>query len=259
MRQTQDTINELGGSMIICDTREPRPNAQYPKRENIARLIEERGVGTKWEQLEVGDYLLQDADGYPVVVTRKASDLFESVFSGHFKDEIQKCVNLVNSSGGGRVFFLLEGPWATGSGGMGFYRKAGPQYFRRVSAHHPAPATLPNLLVSLQSAGIFVVYTTSLPETADALVAIHRRALEGWPTGITKGLKRPELKWSDDSRVARLMALWPNLREDVAVALLERHQTIREVIRLSQEFPEILLQTHGLGAKGLQNLKSVVD
>lgn len=244
--------------MITCDTREPRPNSAKPKSPDIAKLIQERGVPAEYHMLEVGDYQMRGRDEL-VLVTRKSGDLLPSVFSGHFKEEIQKCVNLLKSSGGGKLFFINEGPWATTAGGLGHYKKAGPQFFRLSSTHHSAPAVLPNLQVSLQTAGIFHINTGSIQETADALVAVYQRAQDGWPTNFHKGLKCPELKWSDDSRVARLMALWPHLREETAQLLIERWGGIMSVLEAAERCPEAVLETPGLGKKGLRNLMEVIS
>jgi ERCC4-type nuclease len=223
------------------------------------KLIRERGVEAEWEMLEVGDYQMRGRDGELVIVTRKAGDLLQSLYSGHFSEEIQKCLNLIHSSGNGKLVFICEGPWGLTAGGLGHYSKAGPDYYRKASQHSATGAMMPNVQLSLQAAGAFEVYTTSVSETADALVAIYQRAQEGWPSGFTKGLKRPELKWSSDTRVARLMALWPHLTESVAVRLLDQWGSILTILEAAEADPSPLLDTKGLGPKGIQNLLSVIN
>lgn len=208
--------------------------------------------------IDVGDYQMRGRDDELVLVTRKSSDLFASVYDGHFTDEIQKCLNLLHSSGGGKLVFIYEGPWALTPGGVGFYKKAGPEYFRRSQVTGAGPQTLPNIQLKLQSAGAIMVCTTSIQETADALVAVYHNAQDGWPAGFTKGLPKPELRWSSDRRVARLMALWPHLREETAQLLLERFGCIMEVVRVAKMEPDSLLEIPGLGKKGVANFKEVI-
>ena len=70
--------------MIICDTREPRPNKAKPRAPDIAKLIQERGVGASWQMLDVGDYQMYDGAGELVLVTRKSSDLLPSLHGADF-------------------------------------------------------------------------------------------------------------------------------------------------------------------------------
>lgn len=243
---------------LAVDDREPRPTTAHPRMPDIVPLIRAEDVRAKRERLEVGDYQMFDADNELVLVTRKASDLLDSTFSGHFGDELRSCVNAVHSYGGGKVFFLYEGPWATVPGGWAHFKKSGT-WFRAGSTHGGAESLLAGIQLSLQVAGVFVVYTSSIQESAVALASIYKKGKAGWPTRLTSRMKRPELKWSDDSKVQRLMALWPNLREGVAISLLARYTTIAAVLEAAQTRPKEVLQTEGLGAQGLSNLLGVLQ
>ena len=237
--------------MITCDHREPK------KPQNIVTLIDDLGVKAEWETLEVGDYMMFDRDDNMNIVTRKAGDLCQSTFSGHFSDELDHCLELVTDySDNGKVFFLLEGPWAQYGNGLAHFKRAG-DWFRVGQSHSCDRSLLPNVELSLQTAGLFVVHTTSLRETAQALVAIYRRGQEGWPTKLARSIKRPQLRWSNDNRVSKLMALCPKLPERVATELLSLHGDIGQIIDMARDddYSDYLLTTKGFGKTLLKNLQ----
>lgn len=240
--------------MWTCDDREPK------KPQSIVQLIEAQGVDAEFDRLDVGDYMSFDRDEELILVTRKSSDLLSSVFDGHFSDELDGCLNMIDSYGGGRLFFLLEGPWANFGSGLAHFKRTGGDWFRKGAVHSCDRTMLPNLQVSLQTAGIFMVCTTNLVETSEALVAIWQRGQEGWPTTITQGRKRPALKWSKDSRVSKLMALTPKLPEKTAKAMITQFGDIGAIVdearkeyKLKSKHP--LLQVEGFGPTLLKNLR----
>jgi ERCC4-type nuclease len=243
---------------IIIDDREKPIGA-------IDSELQVLGVSTKRERLDVGDYLLYDNQDQLVLVTRKAADLFTSTFDGHFSDELNRCIEAITSYGGGRLFWLLEGIWATGypngSGGMKYFKRSGIPWFRYAGTDSgTAESAFANMQVSLQSAGVEYVTSSSLHETALLLAAIYQRAQDGWPSKLTQGLARPTLKWSDDTRAQRLMGLWPHLREQVAVELLAEYESIGNILAMVREGDhKRLLQVPGIGKKGLQNLLEVIQ
>ncbi len=244
----------------LVDTREPnKPGA------NISDELRALDLTTKREQLDVGDFISYDCDDEIIIVSRKAGDLFDSVFSGHFSDELNRCMNLIESlGGGGKLFWLQEGIWSTaypsgGAGGMNYFKRTGAQWYRSSDNHSGASENaLPNMQLSLQSAGLHYVTTGSLHETALMLAAIYHRGQDGWPSKMTSKLRRPTLHWSSDSKVQRLMALWPHLKERPATALIHQFSSISAVIKLAETDEKILLGIEGIGKTGLHNFQEAI-
>lgn len=242
---------------IVVDDREP--DAILPELKAL-------GLSVKPERLDVSDYFLHDCDDEPVLVSRKAGDLFTSIFDGHFADELNRCMKFIESFGGrGKLFWLQEGTWSTaypqgGTGGMNYFKRSGPKWFRSGDNHNGASEkVLANVQLSLQSAGIQFVTTGTLHETALMLAAIHKRGQQGWPSKLTSALQRPQLRWSEDSRVQRLMAVWPHLKEQPAIALIHEFGSVYRICSLAIENEKKLLAVRGVGKTGIQNLLEAIQ
>lgn len=237
--------------MITCDDREPK------RPQNIVKLIQDAGGEAEFERMDVGDYMMFDRDENLTLVTRKAGDLLQSTFSGHFSEELEGCLEMVHSYGeNSKVFFLCEGPWANYGYGLAHFKRRGGDWFAQVASHSCERTLWPNMQISLQTAGLYVVYTTGLVETAEALVAIEQRGMEGWPTKLARSIKRPELRWTDDNRVAKLMALCPKLPEKVALLMLEEFGGIGNIVNMVNEWGgDDLLKIPGFGKTLLMNLR----
>ncbi len=239
---------------IVADTREPKRIAEYIN--SIGR------VPVESETLDVGDYSMFDKDEGLILVTRKASDLWTSLFSGHLSDEFSRCIELIREHGSGRLFFLLEGVWASDprSGAVGYYTQTSPNWFRR---RHTTPGAKARafmaLQISMQTAGIQTIWTGSAFETALALTELYKRASEGWPTDITQGIARPPLRHKSDPRPYRLQALWPHLSKIVATKLIAEWGSVGAVLTVALDNPEELLKTSGVGQKTLDNLEKVLE
>ena len=245
---------------IVVDTREP---------DDIIPELKDLGLSVKREMLDVGDYLLHDCDDEVVLVSRKAGDLFTSIFDGHFSDELNRCMKFIESfGGGGKLFWLQEGTWSTsypkgGTGGMNYFKRSGPKWFRSSDNHSGASENvLPNVELSLWAAGIGLLTAGTLHETALMLRAIHQRGQDGWPSKLTSALKRPVLKWSEDSRVQRLMAIWPHLKEQPAIALIHEFQSVGLILDLARGVggsKNQLLAVRGVGKTGVDNLLEAIQ
>lgn len=243
----------------LVDAREPnKPES------SICKELRELGMTIERKTLEVGDFISYDCDDEIIIVSRKAGDLFDSIFSGHFADELNRCINLIESFGGGKLFWLQEGIWSTaypsgGTGGMNYFKRSGAKWFRHSDNHNGASENVfGNVQLSLQSAGIHFVQTGTLHETALMLKSIHRRGQEGWPSKLTSALRRPTLKWSEDSRVQRLMGLWPHLKEQAAINLVAEFGSIPNIINLALEDEKKLLAVDKIGKTGLKNFQEAL-
>ena len=242
---------------LLVDDREPR---------DIMSELTDLGLTVERTRLSVGDFILYDCDDQIVIVSRKAGDLFSSIFDGHFASELNSCINLIESLGGkGKLFWLQEGIWSTaypqgGTGGMNYFKRSGPKWFRHSDNHNGASENvLGNVQLSLQAAGIHFVQTGTLHETALMLKSIHRRGMDGWPTKLTSTLKRPVLRWSEDSRVQRLMAVWPHLKEQAAINLVSEFGSVRAIVNLAFDEPKLLLAIDKVGKTGLTNFQEALE
>ncbi len=245
----------------IVDTREPnKPES------SICQELRDLDLTIERKQLDVGDFISYDCDGEIIIVSRKAGDLFSSIFDGHFSQELQGCINLIESfGGGGRLFYLQEGIWSTaypsgGSGGMNYFKRSGPKWFRHSDNHNGASENvMSNVQLSLQSAGIHHVTTGSLHETALMLASIYKRGQQGWPSKLTSALRRPSLRWSEDSRVQRLMAVWPHLKEQAAINLINQFGSITAIFDLANHGGEKeLLSVDKVGKIGVKNFQEAI-
>lgn len=244
----------------LVDTREPNKPGK-----NICDELRDLGLTTERQQLEVGDFISYDCDDEIIIVSRKAGDLFTSVFDGHFSDELNRSINLIESlGGGGHLFWLQEGIWTSGypsgKGGMHYFERSGPKWFRASGNHNGASENvLPNVELSLWAAGIGLVTSFSLHETALMLAAIYNRGQQGWPSKLTSALKRPTLRWSEDSRIQRLMALWPHLNEQAATNLIAKFGSIRTIVNLAIEDEKQLLAVDKVGKTGVRNFQEALQ
>ena len=247
---------------VVVDTREVNAKA------NAALIpdLKDLGLSVDKQQLDVGDYILYDAEGEISLVTRKAGDLYASIFDGHFADELNRCMKLIESLGGrGKLFWIQEGLWSTaypdgGKGGMDYFKRSGPKWFRSTFHNGSSEKVFSNVQLSLTMAGIVFLSTGTLHETALMLAAIHERGQQGWPSKLTSSLRRPQLRWSEDSRVQRLMSIWPHLREASATALIHEFSSVFYIVSMAMHPSDYkkLLAVKGVGQQGLSNFQEAL-
>ena len=243
---------------IRVDDREKKPapaeTVGYLARHDIEGNVERLGVG---------DFSFQDAQGGLVLVTRKANDLFDSLYSHHLDDELTQCIGAVKAYGSGSVWFMLDGVFVpTQAGGMGVYTTTGnSEWLHLNNERASSPRLMETLYASAQAVGVFVIPTIYPPA---ALRTIYERAQKVtktglWPSNIGKRIPRPALRWhSNTSKVARLMAVWPRLTERPASLLIAEYGSVWEVLFMGRTEPQTLLNITGIGQKGIENLREAV-
>jgi len=211
--------------VLLVDDRE-KAAAQY-----VRRLAAE-DVPATVKRLDVGDFMFRDWEDSLVLVSRKAGDLMDSIYSKHLNEEMDRCIRAVESYGRGSVWFLYESHYS---------RDFNPTLF---------DATV----ISLQLSGVRFLWTTDVPRT---LAILYKRAMAGWPVTLGRALKQPDVApWQRDERVPRLMAMWPRLSERLAVKLLRKYGTIKGVIQAVEAGGK--LDIAGLGPKSIANVRKVV-
>ena len=249
---------------ITVDSYEPVGQMRKDKRgrsyrgQNIIPMLEACGLEVDGPiALPAGDYKFQDKEGLWHYVTRKASDLAQSVMDGHLATEIAKIFD--EAAEGATVWFIIEGGWAEGWGGGG-----GVSYFKRVSADYMKStyslrmkgAQLDGAQISATTAGLRILSTADLRGTASMLATLVDRARRGWPTSMGLAVHSPKLRVRDP-RVGRLMGLWPRLSSSLAEALLEKHESIATIVSHGIDNPDEL-RVKGVGTKTIAAFQEVI-
>ncbi len=241
--------------MLTVDSREPV---------EIDHHFRDGGMETLHRtKLDVGDYMWYDADEALILLSRKASDYTQSIFSGHLEDELERCIEAIHSYGSGRLIFLLEGKWTSGYGdgkrGLANFRRQGPRSFVKRFESRAGYLTHVGMQASMLAAGISFVETGSLQETAVMIASLYRRAQDGWPTSLGSRMAPPTVKLTNDDTVRRLLAIWPRLRERQAIELLAFYGSIGEIVKVAREIPEALFARPGIGDGLIKNFQEVIE
>lgn len=234
-----------------------------------AGWLQDHGVEAKVDRLTQGDFSFLDGNGGMVLVTRKAKDLFDSVYSKHLNEELEGCIKTVAQYGKGSVWFMLDGIYvptrfAGKDSQIGVYTTTGrnTEWLHLETERAGQPTMIAGIAASLWASGIGFLPTTHVPSTLKLLYERGQKVDDKgrWPSSISRGVQRPQLKWhSDTSKVARLMALWPRLPERPASLLMAEFGSIREIVRLAKVDEKKLLSIPGVGKTGLTNFKEVLD
>lgn len=235
---------------LKIDDREPK---------EMGGLLDALDIPNKRERQDIGDFFWLDADELPVVVTRKASDLFQSLFSGHFSDELNRCATLINSLGGGKLIWLIEGPWSGTGVGSGHYKKRGSEWFKRFGSTGANITTYFHAQASAIAGGVAIVHTTSVKETAAMLAVLYNRSQEGWPSKLAHPLKLPPLQFMEDTRTVRLQGLWPRLPQRAAQTLLTEYGSVGKILEVAVRDPHEFKRLKGIGSTLVQNLIEVIE
>jgi hypothetical protein len=182
------------------------------------------------------------------------------VNDGHINDEFDGCMEAIHSYGQGYLFWLLEGVWASGmpgqTGGMAYFKRKGPDWFRKETACGNSAKGILGMQVSAQTAGVQFLWTPDQAATVDMLETLYNRAQEGWPSKLTQRLVRRPLKWSKSGKVAHLMGLWPRITERQAMALLAHFGSIEGIVLAART--ERLSEVKGIGKQSIINLQEVL-
>ena len=244
------------GSILLVDDRE-----KQPPPEHTVNYLKNKGVPAEIRRMDVADFQWEDSNGGIVLVTRKASDLFDSLYSHHFAEELSACSKMVTEYGKGSVWFMLDGIYVpTITGGIGVYTTTGNSEWLHLKTERAgSPRMIQSIQASLFAVGVGVITTTHVPSTLQTLYERSQKVdSEGnWPSTIRRGIQKPVLKWhSDDSKVARLMSLWPRLAERPASKLIEMYGTIPAVIAASDTELRAL---PGIGKTGVAKFREVLS
>ncbi len=247
---------------IIVDTREPIGQERTDKRgrkfkgQNIIPLLEKLGLTVKTEELFAGDYKFEDDQGVTHYVTRKASDLAQSVMDGHLSTEIAQIFG--EAGEGATVWLVLEGQWASGwGGGISYFKRVSKEFMKMTYSLDMEVAQLDGAQISATTAGLRILSTADLGGTASMLATLVSRAERGWPTSMGATVPPPRLRVRDP-RVGRLVGIWPRLSSRVAESLLVEHESIANIVTLGRDNPDVLRLTAGIGPKAITAFREVI-
>lgn len=202
------------------------------------------------ERLQVGDYSFV-ANGEVQLITRKSSDLWPSLYSSHFAQELQDMTVVPDA----RRWFILEGVWAGVPGqGIGRYERAGTKWMRLKRTYSANEQTLASLQVSVGADNVNLLWSNGKHMTIQVLASLYKKAQEGFKSSLRRPPRRKV-----DSPVASLMGLWPKLTEKQARALLECHSLSHILSLILSGTTEDLLTIKGIGGKTITNLTTMLE
>lgn len=215
-------------------------------------------VPAEKRRLEIGDYSFIDSEGQLNLITRKSSDLPQSVYSGHFQKEIADMVAAVNGVGGGRLWFIQEGMYTTGYKGLKYWKYHPNSGWTEAWQHNGDSGTSLSMEVSLGSIGVSTIHTANLHETIRVLARLYQKGAEGWPTTLTAGIPKRKMSVRRDERLNSLMGFWRGLSEKNAVSLLKTYGSIQKIMEVAFTEPNNFLEIKGIGPKAVDKLTEVL-
>lgn len=244
------------GSVLLVDDREKQPPPAH-----TVDYLKNKGIPAEIRRMDVADFEWEDSNGGIVLVTRKATDLFDSMYSNHLAEELSACARMVTEYGKGSVWFLLDGIYVpTMTGNIGVYTTTGNSEWLHLKTERAgSPRMIQALQASLFAIGVGVITTTHVPSTLQTLYERSQKVDKdgNWPSTIRRGIQKPLLRWhSDDSKIARLMSLWPRLAERPAALLIDTYKSIPAVMAASDKE---LLALPGIGKTGVAKFREVLS
>lgn len=158
--------------MILVDAREP---------EKVKRAIQAQAVVAGLTDLPIvrrlttGDFIICDDCGHSLVVERKATNDFLSSLGSSGRWNKQKKRLLAGTFS--RAVLVLEGPMMTAPiGGPSYVYTTNPGSGIASGWQYPS---IVGILMSIQSAGMWLLPTHGVTETARAVIALAQRAEKG--------------------------------------------------------------------------------
>ena len=215
-------------------------------------------VPAEKQRLEVGDYSFIDSEGQLNLITRKSSDLPQSVYSGHFQKEIADMVAVINGVGGGRLWYIQEGMYTTGWKGLKYWKYDVNRGWSEAWEHKGDSGTSLSMEVSLGSIGVSTIHTANLHETIRVLARLYQKGQEGWPTTLTAGIPKRKMSVRRDERLNSLMGFWRGLSEKNAVSLLKTYGDIESIMKVAFTEPNNFLEIKGIGPRAVDKLTEIL-
>ena len=228
--------------MLTIDRRE------IQEHEDIPELI---GVPFTVETLDSGDYCFLTRRSEVLGIERsEINNLMQKLWSGELEAQLVRCSEQYNS-----VMLLVEGVYDEVAGYLAVYKQTDKGYYRNRICPNTKYADIMAVLSRLSELGIEVIQTPNFAASMTCIRTIYgqRNKPEDEHSLFkrTRAIQIPT-KLTNNPAVPKLMALCPRLGEKVAIRLINKYNTIWEIIHAEDAE---LLNVEGMGKGLLQNLK----
>lgn len=231
--------------MLLIDRREVQEHPDIPSKIDIPHII---------DTLYAGDYAFLDARQEPLGIERcEIGNYIQKLRSGELESQMNRCDESYMS-----IILLIEGVFDSVDGFLATYRLGRRGYFRTHIYPHTRFESVMSSLIRMSELGIEVIFSPNFDSTLDLVKAIYvQRTKPEEEHSLFKRVRAIKIpvKLTNNPSVPRLMALCPRLPEKTAIRLINRFDTIWNVLNTSDEE---ILKVEGMGKGLLTTLKGGV-
>lgn len=239
--------------MITVDKRELQEMIAHRNISSLDELSTLIEVPLSADTLAAGDFAFLDVHNEPVGIERSGiSNLLQKLRSGELERQLAKCDAYYST-----VILLVEGVYDHIGGYLSHYRKSaeGCVYFRTRVEPNTRYTDIKALEVRLSELGIEIISAPNFDCSIKTIKTIYLQRTkpeeEHWLFKRIRPVKIP-VKLSANPAVPMLLALCNRLGEKVAIRLINKYNTIWDIIHTSDEE---LLSVEGMGKGLLRNLR----
>ena len=239
--------------MITVDRRELAEMIEHRSivnEEGLASLI---GVPVIVDTLDAADFAFLDRNNEPLGIERAViGNLLQKLRSGELETQLDRCSEQYS-----HVILLTEGVYDHIGGYLAYYKKniGDTVYFRTRIEPNTKWAEIKALQVRLAELGIEILDAPNF-ECSMKLIGIiyNQRTKPEEEHTLFRSVRTPHLptKWSSNPSVPRLLNLCPRLGEKVAIKLIDKYNTIWNIVTTPDKD---LLETKGFGRILVRRLK----
>lgn len=217
---------------IIIDTREL----------DIIKLLENKNIYFKKEQLLVGDIIYKKNDEIIYIIERKTiNDLGASIKDGRYKEQKARLLSHYDAT---KVFYLLEG------------------YIDR-SKNLDKKSVLGSMINILFRDNIKIINTVNLIQTVDVIEQIKTKYMAGkFIEGVSVGNYTDTIKLNKKENMTKelcniiQLATIPGVSKTTGTTIMENYKTLQHLIEEYKINGELMLKDLVLGKKKLGKVLS---
>jgi len=229
--------------MIVVDRREMGEHPDIPGLLSLQIRV---------ETLDSADYAFLTTEGALGIERCEIQNFIQKLRSGELEDQLVRCADQYQT-----VFVLIEGVFDQVSGYISNYRKDENRgsYWRTRIDPSVRYAEVASALVRLSQLGFEVIQTANFEVSMLAIKAIYeQRTKTEEEHHMFKSSRSPKVpsRLTNNPKVPMLMALCPRLPEKTAIRLINKYETLFNIMFAEEEE---LLQVEGFGRTLLRRLK----
>ena len=229
--------------MLVVDDREVTQHPEIPNTLDVPNI--------QIRRLEAADYCFLDAHSEPLGIERcEIGNLVQKVRSGELEEQLYKCQDNYTS-----VILLTEGVYDQVEGLLAIHKGGNRGYFRVHVYPHTYYDYIMAVEIRLSEMGIELLHTPNFQCSMTTIKTIYNQRIKPEDEHTlfkrTRAINIP-VKLTSNPSVPKLMALANHLGEKVAIRLINRYNTIWDIVHAPDEE---LLSIEGVGKGLLQNLK----